>query len=207
MEFDGWLGKWYADLDDTTAVPRWMRARWERRTGSPWAHRGTGYVVFGAEDDRIVVVADSEFTSPAPVRWFRDATHGDDPLVRATRDSTTYWYWVSGVRAVAPDARVLAWWRFHVTPAAAARLAAQGFPLETPALVRRGTGAVRAYVAGELADIGGRSPALRDTRGLDWFFALRARSALGPGDPRARFWNVSVEVWKGLRAEGAKPRS
>lgn len=197
VRYQRWLGRWYADLGSADEIPRWMRERYERVYWKPWSFRGAGIVIFAETNDNIVVIDSSEFTADWPITVEVEAT--DDPLVRGVVSGQPYWYWVSGT-APTDSGRVLAWYQLHVSAGAKRRLEDMGFAARFPAVVRhRGTG-VRAYFAGDFADVGLRPPPLMRTRGLDWFGRYTARDKR-PGVQRRFFWRVTIPLWDAMLAE------
>ncbi len=197
VRFDRWLGRWYGNLAGADEIPRWMRERYERVYWKPWNFSGPGLVVFSDVSDRIVVIDSSEFTSKWPVTL--DLTDLRDPLTRHVHTGQPYWYWFSGVTPL-DSARTLAQITLHVSATAQARMKAMGFPVTTPAVVRHPGPGLRAYFAGDFADVGTAPPPLRRTRGLDWFGRLQSRR-IKPGMQSRFFWRVSIPLWDGMLSE------
>ena len=206
VRYQRWLGRWYSDLSSADEIPRWMRERYERVYWKPWAFRGTGIVIFAETSDRMVVIDSSEFTADWPITV--EVEDRDDPLVRHVRSGQPYWYWVSGTEPT-DSGRVLAWYEFHVTGEAKRRLELMGFSARFPAVVRHEGSGVRAYFAGDFADVGVRPPPMMRTRGLDWVGRYQAREKK-PGVQRRFFWRVTIPLWDAMLAEseasaGTKP--
>lgn len=197
VKYQRWLGRWYGDLASADEIPRWMRERYERVHWKPWEFRGAGIVIFAEGNDRIVVVDSSEFTSEWPITV--EVEDRSDPLVRRVVSGQPYWYWMSGTEPT-DSGRVLAWYELHVTGEAKRRLEAMGFEARFPAVVRHTGSGVRAYFAGDFADVGLRPPPLMRTRGLDWFGRYTAREKK-PGIQRRFFWRVTVPLWDAMLAE------
>lgn len=189
-----WLGRWYRDLASEDEIPRWMRARWRSRTGQAWAFTGSGVVLFGEDDARLVVLTADRFTGPAPVTLALDAP--GDPLVRGVRDGAPYRYWMAGI-APTDSGRVLASWTLHVDDEGRRQLAAEGFPVRFPAIVRHVRPPLAAYVAADLAELQG-DPAGRRTRGLDGWLAWWARH---DGDAESTLRDVALPLWAGMARE------
>ncbi|HRQ78125.1 MAG TPA: hypothetical protein PLY94_05955 [Gemmatimonadaceae bacterium] len=200
VRFDRWLGRWYGDLASDDEIATWMRERYERVHWKPWRFSGPGLVVFSDVDDRIVVIDSSEFTARWPVTL--EVAVREDPLMRGVREGQPYWYWFSGVTP-SDSGIALAHFALHVTDAAKARLRAMGFPARPVAVVRHRGSGVRAYLAGDFADVGTAPPPLRRTRGLDWLARLQGRSAK-PGRQQRFFWRVTVPIWDGMLAEATR---
>lgn len=197
VRFERWLGRWYSDLSSAEEIPRWMRERYERIYWKPWGFRGPGIVVISETSDRLVVIDSSEFAGAWPITVEVDDT--GDPLTARVRTGQPYWYWFSGVSPT-DSGSVLASYRLHVTPAASQRLAMFGFPTRFPAVVRHRGSGVRAYFAGDFADVGVEPPPLRRTRFLDWFGRWTARETK-PGSQRRFFWRVTIPLWDAMLSE------
>lgn len=202
VRFDRWLGRWYSDLSGPDEIPTWMRARYERTYWKPWNFRGPGLVMFSDSDDRIVVIDSSEFTGRFPITL--EVDDASDALTRRVRSGQPYWYWISGV-SPSDSGDVLAHFTLHVNDAAKQRMRAMGFSTLPPAIVRHRGSGVRAYLAGDFADVGVAPPPLRRTRGMDWMGRLQARSTK-PGRQQRFFWRVTIPIWDGMldevRAQG-----
>jgi hypothetical protein len=191
VEYQRWLGRWYADLSSLEEIPRWMRERHQRKYGRPWDRVGPGIVVFSEVDDQLVVIDSSHFTAQLPVTL---ETHAPaDPLTANIRPGLGYWYWFSAVRAI-DDANVLASWQLNVDSTAKAELAAAGFSHRLPAIVRRPGLPLRVYVTGDIADVGWKPPPLLRTRFLDWLGRWNVRQ-IRPGVQRRFWWNVTLPFW------------
>jgi hypothetical protein len=197
VRFERWLGRWYGDLASTDEIPTWMRERYLRIYWKPWAFSGPGLVVFSSVDDRLVVIDSSEFTAAWPVTLAVRETR--DPLTRRVRDGQPYWYWFSAVTPT-DSGQVLAEFTLQVSDAAKARLRDAGFAATLPAVVRHRGAGVRAYLAGDFADVGVAPPPLRRTRGTDWLGRLQSRSGT-PGRQQRFFWRVTVPLWDGMLDE------
>jgi hypothetical protein len=203
VKFQRWLGRWYGNLASEDEIPEWMRARYERAYWRPWEFRGPGIVVFAEGSDRIVVIDSTEFTSTWPLTI--EVDNGDDPLMRSVRTGQPYWYWFSGVSPTS-DGRVLASYHLSVSPGAKSRLRAMGFPSTFPAVVRHSGSGMRAYFAGDFADVGVAPPPMMRTRGLDWFGRWQSREKKA-GSQRRFFWRVTIPLWDGMLRETIRTRT
>ena len=197
VRYQRWLGRWYGDLASADEVPRWMRERYERVYWKPWDFGGAGIVIFSETSDRIVVIDSTEFTADWPITV--EVDDRSDPLVRNVRSGQPYWYWVTGTEPT-DSGRVLAWYEFHVTGDAKRRLEGMGFAARFPAVVRHSGSGMRAYFAGDFADVGSRPPPFMRTRGLDWFGRFQSREKK-PGIQKRFFWRVTIPLWDAMLAE------
>lgn len=145
-----WIGRYFARLEDTGEVPKWMRNDYEREWGKPWLFEGPGYVLMqddahcevlrvGFEVDRIGLTIDRE----RPV----------DAHLEGAADRIPYPYWFDVV-ADTPETERLASFTWHVTDAGRDRLKARGLPARFPAVTRRqpARGGSAWYFAGDFAD-------------------------------------------------------
>lgn len=197
VRYQRWLGRWYGDLESADEIPIWMRQRYERVYWKPWDFRGAGIVMFAEGSDRIVVIDSSEFTAAWPITV--ELADTDDPLVASVRSGQPYWYWLSATEPT-DSGRVLAWYDLHITEEAKRRLETMGFSARIPAVVRHTGSGVRAYFAGDFADVGVQPPPLMRTRGLDWFGRYSAREKK-PGIQKRFFWRVTIPLWDGMLSE------
>ena len=188
----GWLGRAYDNLASEDEVPPWMRAQWQRRHRSPWTFSGPGYVLFAEKEDRIAVILREQFEGPHPLTVEIDKP--DDPLMRGASGGGGYGYWISGI-APTDSGVTLASFAFHVDTAARAQLAREGFPLRFPAIVRRTTGPLAAYIAADVSDAPVTPPYVQRTVLLDWWRAWRVRGAVGEDGELDFFWRVVAPVW------------
>ena len=145
-----WIGRFFSKLDDHGEVPQWMRRDYEREWKTPWEFRGAGFVLLqddahcevlrtGIEAERIGLTLERE-GSP-------------DTILAGAREGTSYPYWFDIVET-APGTERLASFRWHLTAAGSARLAARRLPARFAAITRRrsrGEGPAY-YFAGDFAD-------------------------------------------------------
>ncbi len=197
----GWLGRHYDDLASDGEIPPWMRAKWQRRHRTPWAFAGPGYVLFSEKDDRIAVIVRDEFEGPMPLTL--EVDRADDPLMRGVQGGAGYGYWVSGM-APTDSGVVLASFVLHVDSAATARVVREGFPLRFPAVVRRTSGPLAAYVAADMADAALAPPYVQRTVLLDWWRARRVRGARGVDGEMDFFWRVAAPLWDAALREAGR---
>ncbi len=188
----GWIGRGYDDLASNDEVPTWMRAKWLRRHRTPWTFSGPGYVMFGENDDRIAVVLGEHVTGPHALTF--EVELPLDPLIRGVTSGAEFRSWVSGIEAT-DSSVVLASWMLHVDTAARAQLAREGFPLRFPAIVRRTTGPLAAYITADLSDAPVALPYVQRTVLLDWWRARRVNGAVGDEGDLDFFWRVAAPVW------------
>ncbi len=188
----GWLGRWYDDLSSDVDVPAWMRAKWQRRHRAAWSFTGPGYVIFSERDDRIAVILREQLEGTHVLTLEVDTP--DDPLVHGVVNGGGYRSWVSGV-APTDSGVVLASFALHVDTAARAQLSREGFPLRFPAIVRRTTGPLAAYITADVSTAPSALPYVQRTVLLDWWRARRVREAVGEDATLDFFWRVVAPVW------------
>ncbi len=182
VRWTGWMGRRSADL--VRDVPPWARAAWERQSGSPWSHRGRGFV-FAHSDGRIVVLTGSHLRESGldivPAR-------AGDSLGMGAAPAPAGWF-----DLVEPGGGVvLARYEWRLSPSGDSVLKAAGIPLHPAAAITHKAGAARTYyLAGDFANL----PRLPAWTRLRWGPALyRAVPAwwLPPQD--AFFWRGYVPL-------------
>jgi hypothetical protein len=145
-----WIGRYFMRLEDRSEVPEWMRRDYEREWKRPWEFRGPGYVLM--QDDTHCEVLRVGFEADA-IGLTIERERPIDPALSLSADGVPYPYWFDVVEA-GPDARHLASFQWHLTPAGLDRLRARGLPERFPAVTRKAAGgrAPAWYFAGDFAD-------------------------------------------------------
>jgi hypothetical protein len=196
-----WIGRYFPHLDDVSEVPQWMRSDYEREWGTSWRFRGRGYVLMkddahcevlrvGLEVDAIGLTIDRE----APV---------DGHLAQAA-DRVPYPYWFDVVEP-GSDARVLAWFDWHLTDSGRHRLQARRLPERFPAVSRRSAGRGAAwYFAGDFAD-NPLDPRPVPFRGYLTFRRIAEGLKLAPSET-AFYWRLYVPMMDAILRDAETAR-
>ncbi len=145
-----WIGRYFPRLEDDEAVPRWLRRDYEREWHEPWRFSGPGYVLL-QEDEHCEVLRVGE--EAARIGLTIEREDPVEPPVSHVAGGIPYPYWFDIV-TTEPGARILARFRWHLTPAGRERLEARGLPERFAAVTRRQApgGGAAYYFAGDFAD-------------------------------------------------------
>jgi len=191
-----WIGRYFGALDDESEVPGWLRRDYEAEWNEPWEFTGPGYVL--VQDDAHVEVLRVGYEAERMGLVIVREPPIDSILAQAA-DGVPYPYWFDVVER-APEAEVLASFRWRLTPAGRERLKVRGLPEVFPSVTRRRHGAgVAYYFAGDFADnpmldlgvpFGGYSTAMR------WLHAL----AIGPSE-MAFYWRFYYPMMHRILAD------
>lgn len=150
VRWTGWIGRFFAALDDEEEVPGWVRRNYELEWGEPWEFAGAGWVLL--KNDAHVEVLRAGIETEGLDGLVLERTRPLDPLLAGARDDVRYVYWFDVVE-VAAEARVLASYHWKPTAAGRERLRARGLPEGFPAVVRRNHAAADSfYFAGDFVD-------------------------------------------------------
>lgn len=204
VRYQGWIGRTYDDLASDDEIPAWMRAKWQRRHRTPWSFRGPGTVVFSERDDRIAVILREQVAGPHALTLEVDRPL--DPLMRGVEGGAGYGYWVSGL-APGDSAVTVASWQFHVDSAAQWLLRHEDFPLRFPAVVRRTSGPLAAYVTADIADVPTTPPYVQRSVGLDWWRARHVQGGTGADGELDFFWRVVAPLWDSALRLATPPKA
>ncbi len=154
VNYDGWLARYYADLDETAY---WMKELYTRIYGRKWDLSGAG-MVFVREDvtglgwyTDLVIIEQDYFNAPWPVVISTDHRLLDGAALQAP-----YLYWVEVLSVNQDDeyTEVLAYYDLPVGEDARSALRTRGLPERLPAMIRYAPPgkAERIYFAGDFAD-------------------------------------------------------
>ena len=153
VSYDGWLARYYADLDETAF---WMKELYTRIYGREWDREGTG-MVFVREDvtalgwyTDMVVIEQDQFDAPWPV-----VESTDHELLAGAAPEVPYLYWVELLEAGESEhTEVLAYYKPPLLEEAREALRARNLPERFPAVIKHAPPgeAKRIYFAGDFAD-------------------------------------------------------
>lgn len=145
-----WIGRYFARLEDRDEVPEWLRRDYEREWNKKWEFTGPGYVLLQDDEHCEVLRVGPEASR---IALTLEIVEPGDAVLEDAAGGTSYPYWFDIVEA-APTARVLASFRWHLTPAGLERLRARKLPETFPAVTRRTApgGGAAWYFAGDFAD-------------------------------------------------------
>jgi hypothetical protein len=187
LTWNGWIGRFFKDLDPQLEVPPWAVRNYERQTGKEWLFEGPGFL-FVNEDDRVEVLEEGTDVVKGRGLRFRGLPNGrwlDLP------EDARYDYWFDVVRPKV-GTEVLAEYELPLLPAGEAKLKALGLPARTPAVLLSQVGATRCfYFAGDFVDAW-PIPNFHRVAGLAPFHRIFSREV--PGDAQSFYWRVYVPM-------------
>ncbi len=154
VTYDGWLARYYADLDETAF---WMKELYSRIYGLEWDLTGAG-MVFVREDvtglgwyTDLVIIKEEQFNYPWPV-----VRSGNHELLQGTSRQAPYLYWVELLKFDEDNehAEILAYYELPIAEKNREALEARGLSHRFPAMIKHDPPgkAKRIYFAGDFAD-------------------------------------------------------
>ncbi|MFO7952500.1 MAG: hypothetical protein R6U91_06825 [Bacillota bacterium] len=181
ISYDGWLARYYEDLDQTAY---WMKELYTRIYGREWDLQGTG-MVFVREDvtglgwySDLVIIEQEQFKEPWPV--VKSTEH---ELLAGAAPEAPYLYWMEllTIDEANQNVEILAHYELPVEEESRDALRARGLPDRFPAAIKHDPPgkAKRIYFAGDFAD---QLPALLPA-GLTGSAALQRFISYIPGLP------------------------
>lgn len=145
----GWIGKYYEDLGDKTAVPPWMIRLYQEQKKTDWKFNGRGYVML-KDDDRIEVFTEGRDVSPRGLKIEFSDSWKKRIGVRAPISFRQYFE----VIKVFPGGEQIAEYSMDLTPEGRARFDELGIPAKFPAAVKFENAQYDAwYFAGDFAEL------------------------------------------------------
>ena len=200
LSWNGWIARFFLDLERSREVPPWAVRNYERQTGQEWTFSGPGFL-FVNEDDRVEVLVDGvDVEAGRGLRML--ARPNGIARLDLPRDAR-YDYWLDLVTAN-PGTEVLADYDFPLLPPGERKLKALGLARRSPAILSAWQGHTHAYYfAGDFADAW-PPPNFTRLRGL----AGLRQATMGEeaGDPQGFFWGVYVPVLTRILDETWKRR-
>ncbi len=181
VSYDGWLTRYYADLDETAY---WMKELYTRIYGREWDLEGTG-MVFVREDvtgldwyTDLVIIEQDQFKTPWPV--VKSTEH---ELLAGAAQEAPYLYWMEMLTIDESNehTEILAYYELPVKEESREALRARGLPDRFPAVIKHDPPgmAKSIYFAGDFAD---QLPALLPA-GLTGSAAIQRFISYIPGLP------------------------
>lgn len=149
VKWVGWIGKYYENLDDRSAVPPWMIRNYEAQKKTPWNFSGRGYVML-KDDDRIEVFTEGRDVTPTGLK-IRFSENWRDQL--GVRNPVSFRQYFEIIEAY-PGGEQVAEYRMDLTAEGKARFDELGIPSDFPAVVRFDNAQYDAwYFAGDFAEL------------------------------------------------------
>lgn len=148
VEWTGWTGRYFRDLDDFRSVPRWAPRNYKKHYDREWTFDGPGWV-FTHTDTRIFVLVEQLDITP---RGMTVDLEPDESLVETANPDVPYRFWFDVVSPI-DGTDVLASYDLHLTPKGRKKLQKfKGVGSRFPAIVRAGQNPLRIYMAGDFSD-------------------------------------------------------
>jgi len=187
LTWNGWIGRFFKDLDAQREVPPWAVRNYERQTGKEWLFEGPGFL-FVNEDDRVEVLEEGLDVVKGRGLRFKGLPGGrwlDLP------GDARYDYWFDMVKPKV-GTEVLAEYELPLLPSGEAKLKALGLSGRTPAVLLSQMGATRSfYFAGDFVDAW-PMPNFHRVAGMAPFNRIFSRET--PGDAQSFYWRVYVPM-------------
>ncbi|WP_270180795.1 hypothetical protein [Alkalihalobacillus sp. CinArs1] len=146
LEWSGWIGRYFEELEVGGEVPAWAVKNYEKQTGEKWKFEGDGLLLVD-EDDQLIVIEGEEIGEDTVTFSFTEngKDHVSDHLVQ---ESSSYHYWFD---IVTPenDEEILATYSLDVTEEVEKTLSQSGVPVTFPAVINHQD---TYYFAGDYAD-------------------------------------------------------
>lgn len=101
VQWTGWIGGWFKDLNNILEVPFWVRAMYERATMENWSFQGEGVLLIKPAESKFVVLTPGvELRDPRPELV---VTRRDRALGGGVRSGIPQWGWFEIVEAMNPE--------------------------------------------------------------------------------------------------------
>jgi hypothetical protein len=188
LSWNGWIGRYFRDLDRQLEVPPWAVRNYERQTGREWLFDGPGFL-FVNEDDQVEVLEEGVDVARGRGLRFKGLPEGRARL--DLPEDARYDYWFDLVQPKA-GTEVLAEYELPLLPPGEKKLKALGLGARTPAVLASRLGPTRCfYFAGDFVDAW-PVPNMHRLAGLAPFRRVFSREV--PGDPSSFYWRVYVPL-------------
>jgi hypothetical protein len=141
LTWNGWIARFFKDLDRQGEMPPWAVRNWERQTGQEWQFEGPGFLLVN-EEDQVEVLEEGIDVEPGRGLRFHGLSKGIADL--DLPEDARYDYWFDLVQPK-PGTEVLAEYELPLLPPGTAKLKARGLSPRTPALLASWKGRTRVY--------------------------------------------------------------
>ncbi|MCK4772540.1 MAG: hypothetical protein KAT18_06425 [Candidatus Latescibacteria bacterium] len=168
VEWTGWIGGWFKDLNNIRELPFWVRAMYERRSGQQWSYRGSGVIFLKPESGEfIVLTAGIELREPRPEIVISRRT---DVLAEGVDTGVPLWGWFEVVEA-GISGEVQAMIRLRLTGAGERVLEEKGLTPSFPAVVAQRIERKTYYLAADLSKV----PTWLGPAKVKWMTGIRSQ--------------------------------
>jgi len=199
VEWTGWIGGWFKNLNDIRELPFWVRAMHERKTGQQWSFRGPGVIFVKPEtSDLIVLTPGIELREPRPEFVI---SRREDALAVGVGSGVPLWGWFEVVD-VGVTGEVLAMIRLMLTGPGENAMEEAGLPPSFPAVVVQRVERDTYYLAADLS----RVPTWLGPPKARWITDMRGQ--ISPILEKAvsgeqAFWRIYIPFLKNILNEVA----
>ena len=194
VEWTGWIGGWFKDLNNINELPFWVRAMHERNTGQLWSYRGPGVIFVKLETSELIVLTPGiELREPRPEFVI---SRREDALAIGVDSGVPLWGWFEVVDADL-NGEVLALIRLMLTSAGEHALEEAGLSPSFPAVVMQRVERDTYYLAADLS----RVPTWLGPTQVRWITDIRAQVApllnkIVSGEHA--FWRIYIPFLKNI---------
>ncbi|PKL76917.1 MAG: hypothetical protein CVV27_07820 [Candidatus Melainabacteria bacterium HGW-Melainabacteria-1] len=148
VRWQGWAGRYFADLDHPTEVPAWAHRKWKAQSGQDWSFSGPGWILDHEENKKLLVLRRDHEIGKNGLLIHKTQDH---PLTKGMDTGIPFYFWFDVVTPQ-PGAQVLAEYEMDLTPAGQKLWSAAGLPARFPALTVVEKPSLRLYMSGDASD-------------------------------------------------------
>lgn len=170
VEWTGWIGGWFKDLNSIRELPFWVRTLYKRSTGQRWSYQGPGVIfIRPGSGDFIVLTPGIELREPRPEIVISRRV---GPLAERVESGVPLWGWFEVVDAgVVGDVQAVI--RLQLTGVGESALADKGLVASFPAIVSQRIGKNTYYLATDMSKV----PTWLGPAQVKWMPEIRGRLA------------------------------
>lgn len=148
VEWTGWTGRYFRDLDDLEIIPRWAPQLYQEQYDRDWEFDGPGWIFIHA-DTRIFVLLEGKDITPKGITIDIDR---DEPLVREANRNVPYRFWFDVV-SPGDTENVIASYDLDLKPPGQDKISNfEAVSSRFPAIIRASRDPLRLYMAGDFTD-------------------------------------------------------
>lgn len=170
VEWTGWIGGWFKNLNNIRELPFWVRAMHERKTGQRWPYRGPGVIFIKLETSELIVLTPGiELRNPRPEIVITKRAYA---FAQGADSGVPVWGWFEVVD-VGVTGEALAMIRLRLTSVGENAMEELGLPISFPAVVVQRMDRDTYYLAGDLS----RVPTWLGPAKVRWMADIRSQVA------------------------------
>ncbi|MGF7185862.1 hypothetical protein GGQ84_001955 [Desulfitispora alkaliphila] len=190
LEWTGWIGRFFVDLDRTGEVPKWAIESYEKQ-GKEWEYSGSGFL-FANNEDKVIVLDDPIYATTKGIKFsLTDAGQG---LMKSGRN-INYNYWFNIVEPL-EDTKILGEYHLSITEKGKENLEENGIPATFPAIIKNPAGLYETYYfAGSFARMLS-TPSFYQAKGIHHIQRLFTSNTVLSED--VFYWRAYVPMMKSL---------